>query len=347
MPYRSDEEAWVRRSEEAEARARAAEAALEELSAMKARAPWRQLFAALVLVSVGAALGWYSAPPEHRPGAFAALSTQALAMRSHARYVWRAEPLGTTALAADGEECRLSVDATDNDGWEERPAREIHVRLECGGRRLFSTSQYNVQGRNLGGCALLTGHEAVLFCSMGERSAGGVEHFSIDTRNGFLRLHKDDIEAAFEVTPLEHPYEIPETRVRRGASTFESAATITHVSGIPSEGTLARPRVRVGAACRVSARSASGARESRCEVEVHCAGTLLQASGVCSLDDLGQIQRVVDLTVSEPRDERGDGNASMIFDVLERQLVLMEDNGHEAFLVQLSLESSRSRARYL
>lgn len=347
MPYRSDEEAWVRRNEEAEARAATAEAALNELTAMKANAPWRQLGAAMVLLSLGVALGWYLAPPEQRPGSFTALSTQALALQSHSRYVWRAVAHNTTPLAAASEECTLSVDAQDNDGWENRPAREIHVRLECGGRRLYSTAHYNVRGRNVGGCALETGREAVLFCSVSGRFPSGVELFTIDTRGGFLRLHKDGAEATFETTPIEYRHLPLEARVTRGASTFESHATITHVSGVPSEGTFARPRVRVGATCRVAARSQNGERESRCEVEVNCGGTRMEASGVCALDELGQIERVIDLSVSRPAEENGDGNASVIFDVLERRLVLMEDNGHEAFLVQLSVESSRSRARFL
>lgn len=347
MPYRSDEEAWVRRNEEAEARALAAEDALSELTAMKAKAPWRLAVAALALLSMGVCLGWYLAPPEIRPGSFTALSMQDLALQSHSRYVWRAVAHNTTALATSDEECTLSVDAQDNDGWADHPAREIHVRLECGARRLYSTSHYNVRGRNVGGCALETGREAVLFCSVSWRFPNGVELFTIDTRGGFLRLHKDGVEATFEITPLDFHHLPLEARVTRGASTFESRATITHVSGIPSEGPLARPRVRVGATCRVSARSESGERESRCEVEVNCGGTRLEASGVCALDDVGQIERIVDLTVSEPGEERGDGNAAIIFDVLERRLVLMEDNGHEAFLVQLSLESNRSRARFL
>lgn len=347
MPYRSDKEAWVRRNEEAEARAASAEAALEELTAMKAKAPWRLAATALALLSLGAGLGWFLAPPENRPGSFTALSTQALTLQSHSRYVWRAVARNTTPLAAASEECTLSVDAQDNDGWEDQPAREIHVRLECGGRRLYSTSHHNVRGRNVGGCALETGGEAVLFCSLSWRFPSGVERFSIDTRGGFLRLHKDGAEATFETTPLDFRHVPPSARVRRGASTFESRATITHVSGVPSEGTFARPRVRVGAACHVAARSENGERESRCAVEVTCAGTRMEASGACALDELGQIERIVDLTVSEPADQRGDGNASVIFDVLERRLVLMEDNGHEAFLVQLSLESNRSRARFL
>ena len=95
----------------------------------------------------------------------------------------------------------------------------------------------------------------------------------------------------------------------------------------------------------VEASSSDGARESRCEVEVDCEGTRFEANGVCSLDDTGQIERIIDLTLSNS--DARPRNASIIFDVMERQLLLMDDNGHEAFLVQLSLESSRSRARFL
>ncbi|MFT5354028.1 MAG: hypothetical protein ACI9KE_001228 [Polyangiales bacterium] len=354
MAYRSDQEAWVRRSEEAEARAQVAEtrvhateAALSELAAMKAKAPWTHAVVTLILLSLGGVAGWYSAPAEHRRGFFTALSTQALASRSSARYTWRAMPTQTTRLAARGEECTLIVDARDNDGAGERPLREIYVHLECQGRTLHRTSEIRSGGHSVGGCVLQTDGELNLFCSIGERSSRDGIRYYINTRSGELQLQKNGIQADFEITPHRREYERPERRITRGASTFESDATIIHVSGIPSEGTLPRPRVRVGAACQVLARSATGERESRCEVEIECAGTLFEASGVCSLDEVGQLERIVDLTVSQRDDERGDGNASLIFDVAERRLVLMEDNGHEAFLLHLSLESSRSRARFL
>lgn len=347
MPYRSDEEAWVRRNEEAEARALAAEGALSELTAMKAKAPWRLAVAALALLSMGACLGWYLAPPEIRPGSFTALSTQDLALQSHSRYVWRAIPTETTRHAARGEQCTLTVDAQENHGVEERSGREIEVRLQCGERNVHSSSHFALGGQRTGGCVLWSGHETALFCSIGERSPRGTHRLYVETRSGTLRMDRDGAPATFELTPLSQVYGNPTAPVTRGRSTFESDARITHVSGIPSEGTLPRPRVRVGAHCRVLANSASGAPENRCEVEVNCGGTRLEASGVCALDDVGQIERIVDLTVSEPGEERGDGNPAIIFDVLERRLVLMEDNGHEAFLVQLSLESNRSRARFL
>ncbi|MFK7998411.1 MAG: hypothetical protein AB8H86_02400 [Polyangiales bacterium] len=351
MPYRSDEEAWVRRNEEAEARAAKAEAALEELTAMKANTPWRHACAALVLLSLGAAIGWCAAPPEQRPGSFTALSTQDLALQSHARYTWRAIPTETTIHAARGEECTLSVDARDIHGVEGRSDREIDVRLLCGERRVHSSSHFTVAGRRIGACALRSGYDASLFCSIGDRSPRGSNHFYVDTRSGVLRMNLNGAPAAFELSAASYDYsptaEGSTTPSARGPSSFESNATITHVSGIPSEGPLARPRIRPGADCRVLARSSNGARESRCEVEVNCGGTRLEASGVCAIDEVGQIERIVDLTVSQPEGQRGDENAALIFDVKERELVLMEDNGHEAFLVQLSLESSRSRARFL
>ena len=119
------------------------------------------------------------------------------------------------------------------------------------------------------------------------------------------------------------------------------------VSGIPSDGPMARPRIRVGETCRVSAQSADAMEESRCALDVECAGTRFRTAGVCTLDNTGQIQRIADLAVSQPVAGRGDGNASVIVDVQERYLVLMESTGHEAVLVELSLGTARSRARYL
>lgn len=349
MPYRNDQEAWLRRNEEAEARAEAAEATLRDLASMKAKAPWRHAFVALIVLSLGITAGWQLAPAEHQPGFFAALTTQSFASRNRSLYVWRATPHERSELASEVDECRLSVDVQDNDGVEDRPVREIHMRVACRGGFTFTTSDFAYGERRIGGCSVETGEQPSLFCTLEGRNRGVGTRLFVNTRTGMLRIRRHGVDASFDITPLEHIHsgEDPAPVRGRGVSQLQSAATITHVSGIPSEGFLARPRIRVGAECTVTATSADSAPESRCEVEIDCAGSGFEANGVCTLDERGQIERVVDLTVSAPDGQRGDGNASVIFDVSERQLVLMESEGHEAFLVQLSLESSRSRARFL